>query len=76
MYIEKDSVRFFFLPAEAAFFLDGFFFGGIVKRFGGFSGMKCSVGGLVDQRALVCPPPAENEYQDSKFHQNSTINFF
>ena len=31
MYIEKDSVRFFFLPALAAFFFDGVFFGGIVE---------------------------------------------
>ncbi len=31
MYIEKDSVRFFLRPAEAAFFLDGVFFGGTVE---------------------------------------------
>eukprot|EP01046_Picozoa_sp_COSAG06_P063561 COSAG06_NODE_14814_length_1123_cov_16.818359_2_plen_70_part_00 len=44
MYIEKDSVRFFFLPVEAAFFLDGVFFGGIVEGGWGLVEVLCVLG--------------------------------
>ena len=61
MYIEKDSVRFFFLPVEAAFFLDGVFFGGIVEGGWGLVEVLCvfGVGGTGLSGAAGSAPAAE-----------------
>eukprot|EP01047_Picozoa_sp_COSAG01_P105752 COSAG01_NODE_34934_length_539_cov_2.597727_2_plen_55_part_00 len=45
MYIEKDSVRFFLRVVVPDFFLEGVFFGGIVKEGWGLCWSVVGVGG-------------------------------